>query len=199
MTREAVHNPGPRIEGHYRSSERSFHVPEHVVHHAWQQGSQKHIAAHHTNDSAKHHLPHADHVISGLHRHGQQHGTDHGKSAKGDSKHKHAKAETERTASDGQWHTARMSQYSDHNNSSGAGVNNSCSGEHQLANLHLSFGARVEVRRPGDKSGHTDVGVVRDRGPFVRGRQFDDRGSCISKALGFGHGVPKVEYRVINS
>ncbi len=60
-----------------------------------------------------------------------------------------------------------------------------------LANKHLPFGTKVEVRY----KGKAVVVPVRDRGPYVRGREFD-LGPGTARHLRF-RGVGTIRYRVI--
>jgi len=60
-----------------------------------------------------------------------------------------------------------------------------------VAHKSLRFGTRVLVQW----HGRSVVAVVRDRGPFVAGREFD-LGPGTARALGFG-GVGTIRYRVL--
>lgn len=60
-----------------------------------------------------------------------------------------------------------------------------------LAHKTLPFGTKVEIKY----NGKSVVGVVKDRGPFIPGREFD-LGPGIAKALGFS-GVHFVYYRIV--
>lgn len=62
-----------------------------------------------------------------------------------------------------------------------------------VAHRRLPFGTRIEF----SYKGRTVQAVVRDRGPFVGGREFD-LGPGTARALGFG-GVGVVSYRVVGS
>jgi hypothetical protein len=61
------------------------------------------------------------------------------------------------------------------------------------AHKTLPFGTKVQFAF----RGKTAIGEVRDRGPFVKGREFD-LGPGVAVALGFDHvGVGNVQYRII--
>ncbi len=60
-----------------------------------------------------------------------------------------------------------------------------------FAHKTLPFGTKIEMRY----NGKTAVGIVKDRGPFIPGREFD-LGPGIAKALGFS-GVHYVYYRIV--
>jgi hypothetical protein len=190
-------------ERHFNQADHSFEIPQSLVHSAWQPGSQVHYNAHRRRDTAKQHLPHIQHSVSGAHRkgdHGDQsahHSEQAKRHAKGESKRASSQSEGSSAIADGEWHIAKVSNYSDGNNASGARVNNSGKGECQVASLNLGFNTSVEFRLPGQKQ--TKSASVVDRGPHVKGRTFDDRGRCIAKALGAGDGVPVLEYRVKRS
>ena len=60
-----------------------------------------------------------------------------------------------------------------------------------VAHKTLPFGTKVEI----NYNGKTALAVVKDRGPFIPGREFD-LGPGIAKALGFS-GVHFVNYRIV--
>jgi rare lipoprotein A len=60
-----------------------------------------------------------------------------------------------------------------------------------VAHRSLPFGTRIEIQY----KGRTVVAEVRDRGPFVGGRQFD-LGPGTAKSLGFG-GVGTIHFRIL--
>ncbi len=60
-----------------------------------------------------------------------------------------------------------------------------------VAHRTLPFGTRIEFEYRGKRC----LAVVRDRGPFVRGRTFD-LGPGTAKALGFS-GVGTVRWRIV--
>ncbi|AFY45463.1 septal ring lytic transglycosylase RlpA family protein [Nostoc sp. PCC 7107] len=68
-----------------------------------------------------------------------------------------------------------------------------------VAHKTLPFGTKVEFRNP--QTGVTAIGTINDRGPFIKGREFD-----LSEALARKLGTlnsnltkPNVEYRIITS
>ncbi|BAY15643.1 hypothetical protein NIES21_14610 [Anabaenopsis circularis NIES-21] len=68
-----------------------------------------------------------------------------------------------------------------------------------VAHKTLPFGTKVEFRNP--QTGLSAIGTVNDRGPFIKGREFD-----LSEALARKLGTlnsnltkPNIEYRIINS
>lgn len=60
-----------------------------------------------------------------------------------------------------------------------------------LAHKTLPFGTKVEIRY----NGKVAMGIVKDRGPFIPGREFD-LGPGLAKTLGFS-GVHYVDYRIV--
>ncbi|WP_062290597.1 septal ring lytic transglycosylase RlpA family protein [Nostoc piscinale] len=67
-----------------------------------------------------------------------------------------------------------------------------------LAHKTLPFGTKVEFRNP--ETGTTAIGTVNDRGPFVKGREFDLSEGLARKlgTLNSNLSKPNIEYRIIN-
>ncbi len=101
-------------------------------------------------------------------------------------------ARAARIALGGGWHAARASWYGPgfygHTMAGGGRLTR---GSMVVAHKSLPFGTRVLVQW----RGRSVVAVVRDRGPFVAGREFD-LGPGTARALGFG-GVGTIRYRLL--
>ena len=68
---------------------------------------------------------------------------------------------------------------------------------HVAAHRTLPMGTRLIVTNP--RSGRSAHVVIRDRGPFIRGRSLDISNSVASQ-LGFGKsGVPRLTTRVVGN
>ncbi|MBD2298940.1 septal ring lytic transglycosylase RlpA family protein [Nostoc sp. FACHB-190] len=66
-----------------------------------------------------------------------------------------------------------------------------------LAHKTLPFGTKVELRNP--DTGTTAIGTVNDRGPFVKGREFDLSQGLAGKlgVLNSNPNRPNIEYRIV--
>lgn len=66
-----------------------------------------------------------------------------------------------------------------------------------LAHKTLPFGTKVELRNP--ETGVTAIGTVNDRGPFIKGREFDLSQGMATKlgVLNSNPNRPNIEYRII--
>lgn len=97
-----------------------------------------------------------------------------------------------RTSTAGGWRTARVSWYGPgfygHTMAGGGKLTPTSM---VVAHRTLPFGTKVEI----EYKGRRVIAVVKDRGPYVRGRTFD-LGPGTAKALGFS-GVGTVRWRIV--
>lgn len=98
----------------------------------------------------------------------------------------------------GDYQTAKVSWYSNKSNggsktASGVKFNENLP---HVAHKFLPFGSIVEFHNP--KTGKKEQGKIVDRGPYIRGREFDLSKSLAKKLGFFKSGVAHLQYKVVH-